>query len=364
MTQANLSVDTLTEFLALGNTHYYIFDLGRLVHQIPNEQFAAIEAGQQPYPTPSQRHAHLAIVFWHKSNSKQPYIWFTKLPLDERGLINHAARQHYLQIIMQALGRDITAESKPEQDELLKQNPYIFTPDDDKRAAFYAKVNILLAQPPSIYFEDVEHFILQHNAADNWQNLGLQGLHEVAARLSRQLRLCDAINQNLTSWPAPFQHSLLVALEHHPLPDILQKRIFQQLQVAIDNSDVPNQITLLRALASSIQKAGTAPLINHLHSILKQSLNKAQQEDLLVTVAARLWPVLLNSELRSQYLTRLSEDPQLFAQVFMDLVGLPELRPFMLQILRKTPATESSQSEIMNKAISYLKSSLHTANKG
>lgn len=360
MTQANLSVDTLTEFLALGNTHYYIFDLGRLVHQIPNEQFAAVEAGQQPYPTPSQRHAHLGIVFWHKSNPKQPFIWFTKLPLDERGLINHAARQHYLQIIMQALGRDITAESKPEQDELLKQNPYIFTPDDDKRAAFYAKVNILLAQPPSIYFEDVEHFILQQSDVNSWQRLGLQGLHEVAARLSSQPRLCDAIDQNLTNWPASFQHSLLVALEHHILPDGLQKLLFDELQLAIDKADVPRQITLLRAFAGSIQNAPTAPVINYLHKVLEQPLSKVQQEDILVIVAARLWPVLLNNELRRQYLLLLSEDPQLFAQVFMDLVGLPELRPFMLQILRETPATEIS----LNKAINYLKSSLHTANKG
>ncbi|RUO34659.1 DUF3549 family protein [Aliidiomarina soli] len=348
MTQAN-SVDTLTEFLTIGDTHYYIFDLGRLVQQIANTEFALIEAGQQPYPTPLQQHAWLGIVFWHKNNAQSPYIWFAKFPLDERGLISHGARQHYLQIIVEALGRDITAPTSAEQDEILKQNPYIFTPAEDKRAAFHAKVSYLLEQPASIYFEDAEAFILGKSQPADWQQLGLQGLHDVAVRLNQQPKLATAIHQHFDSWPAPFQKVLCETLEQHPLPSSLQHNLTARLQQQRGEAALPQHISLLRALSSSVQSGSR--ITSELQRAIRALLDTSCEPDLLVILAARLWPLLEDDGIRTAYLNQLATQPDLFPHLFADLVALPALRPHLLLLLH----SPDQQSEALQSAITAMK---------
>lgn len=369
MTQASFSVDTLTEFLTMGETHYYIFDLGRLVRQIPNDEFAAMEAGQRPYPTPAQQHAWLAIVFWRKGTPQQssPYIWFAKFPLDERGLINHAARQHYLQIIMQALGRDITAEASPQQEELLKQNPYIFTPSEDKRAAFHAQVSCLLQQPPSIFFDDVQSFILGQRQPADWQQLGIQGVHDLAARLDQQSQVRQAIHQQFQSWPAGFIKALATALEHQILPLDLQQNLQALFAQAVSRSAQEPEysellLPLLRSLSASVVDAAGAAESNLFTELPRQtqrllaaqSLSTSLEQDILVVLAARCWPLLQDTNLRATFLERLSQHGDLFSHLFADLVTVPALRMHFLLLLRD-PSTASVQ---VQEAIARLKNTM------
>lgn len=348
MNQDTISVDTLTEFLKMGDTHYYIFDLSRLVRRIENEEFAAMEAGMLPFPTPMQQHAWLAIVFWHKARKDQPYVWFAKFPLDERGLLNHGARQHYLQIIVEALGRDITAQAAPEQEELLKQNPYIFTPPEQKRAAFHAKVGILLEQSTSIYYEDAEAYILGRNSSQQWQDLGVQGLHDVASRLSQSPKVAERIAANFELWPDQFQHALSNILEHHELPSGLVSNLSSLLQKDINNGPSQLSVHLLRSLASAAESKAVQLSVRQL---LSKPLPSSLAQDLLIIVAARCWPALQDNKARQLYIERLSDcAPDLFPHLFADLVGIPQQRPHLLQLLR----SQKEQPESVQQALAQM----------
>ena len=81
------TISSISALLNLSDSQYCIYDIGRRVDKISIEQFEKIEAAQLPYPFPIQGHAMLAIAFWQKQ-STSPYLWFVKLPLDERGLLN------------------------------------------------------------------------------------------------------------------------------------------------------------------------------------------------------------------------------------------------------------------------------------
>ncbi|RUO25403.1 hypothetical protein CWE09_01315 [Aliidiomarina minuta] len=348
MNQDTLSVDTLTEFLKMGDTHYYIFDLSRLVRRIENEEFAAMEAGMMPFPTPMQQHAWLGIVFWHKARKDQPYVWFAKFPLDERGLLSHGARQHYLQIIVEALGRDITAQAAPEQEELLKQNPYIFTPPEQKRAAFHAKVGILLEQSASIYYEEAEAYISGHNSSQKWQDLGVQGLHDVASRLSLNPKVAERIATHFEQWPEQFQHALSNVLEHHLMPSGLVSNLNSLLQKDINNGPGKLSVHLLRSLASAADSKAVQLSVRQL---LSKPLPSSLAQDLLIIVAARCWPALQDSKARQLYIERLSDcAPELFPHLFADLVGIPQQRPHLLQILR----SHKEQPESVQQALAQM----------
>lgn len=378
MTQANFQVDSISEFLSVADTHYHIFDLSRLVRQIPNAQFAAIEGGQQPFPTPLQQHAWLAIVFW-RQHTKQPFIWFAKFPLDERGLLNHAARQHFLQIIVEALGRDLTADTTAEQDELLKQNPYLFTPSEAKRAAFHAQVGQLLEQPPSMYYEDVESFLVGKREPSDWQQLGMQGLHDAATRLQYSPAICRAISEHFSRWPLEFQRQLAAALEHQVLPTHLRDNLIASLveYCALDtvNSDKAEHVgILLRSLGGTLlalSQPGPATAAEqstqdsteatmqrirlHLRRLLEQDrLLPAQEADILVIIGARCWPLLNDASFRKLFLNRLSHHEGLFSHVFADLVAIPELRIHLLMILRDSDA----QSATLRSAFARLQQQL------
>lgn len=330
-----MRIETLTDFLTAGDTDYAIFDLGRLVRQIPNEQFAAIETGLMPYPGPLQQHAWLGILFWGRAAQTAPYIWFAKFPLDERGLLNHAARQHFLQIIVEALGSDITTNPDQDQQKRLSQNPYLFTPDDTKRAAFHARVSLYLQQPASIYFEDVQAFILGQREPATWQQLGLQGLHDVAARLNTTPPLAHAIARQLEHWPQDFSHKVLLSLEHHELPDSLSHSIRQR--IASDTLTPPRLVTHLRALAGA---GNTDAVTTTLSDVLQRYQSAPELDDILIIIAARLWPTLEDNNLRQLFIEQLATRTELFPHLLADLIAIPLLRPYLLALLRE-PDTHS-----------------------
>ena len=115
------TIDTISQLLQASNSQYRLYDIGRKITKISKEQFEKIENNQLPYPAPSQGHACIAIAFWQKQ-SPQPYLWLVKLPLDERGLLNQGARNHFIAIIVEALGSDLTQDANEQQEELLKSN--------------------------------------------------------------------------------------------------------------------------------------------------------------------------------------------------------------------------------------------------
>ncbi|MDX1704856.1 DUF3549 family protein [Pseudidiomarina sp.] len=334
-----MAILTLSQLLDAGQSEFYIYDLGRRLQAIETSEFNAIEAQQAPYPFPLQGHAWLAIVFWSQAaeGATEPFLWFLKFPLDERGLLDLQAQQGFITQVLTLLGNKVTGALNEEQRQQLQQSPYLFTPAEEKRAALHARLTKRLEQPPSVHYETAESALAQPEAPQ-WQQIGLQGLHDVAARLHAGQRLSAQIADNFHSYPQPLQRALAIALEHQsspqPLTDALAKRVLSEAQPG------EQRLNLLRSCASASHTEAVRDAVAH-------CLGNPDQDE-LVLIPARMWSALQPGNekvnLLELYMLRLAEYPamqaerqnnQLFAALTADLLRLPAIRPHLLSLLRR-----------------------------
>ncbi|ASG66015.1 hypothetical protein CEW91_07595 [Idiomarina piscisalsi] len=337
---AEQSITTLGDFLKAGQTDYQVFDIGRRLTEISQEQFDAIEHQQQPYPYPIARQAQIAVLFQHKSAEQPPYLWFLQFPLDERGLLNLAARNQYLEYVINALGHEITGELTEEQQQQLQQNPYLLTPSETQRAALHAHVQCQHNLSPSIHFETAEAYLLNPNDSLDWQNIGLQGLHDVAARLMQHNDISTAIAEHFASYPGGVRSPLAAALEHQSIPAHLRNALLELINT--DDSELTTDA--LRALASTSDEPRVQKQI--------ASLIENANTDQLVVIAARLWPVLAEPTTLNSYLNAIAKlDMTLFDTLFQDIIALPTVRPQLLSLI-----AQQQLSEPVQQALNRLKS--------
>ncbi|USD36785.1 DUF3549 family protein [Ferrimonas sp. SCSIO 43195] len=319
MTMEN--INTLHQFLQAAGVQYQVFDMGRRVTPIDPIEFAQIEAMTTPYPYPRNGHAWLGILFWNPQESQQHFIWFLKLPVDEQGLLNPAARSQFLQTVVDGLGRDPTAPMTEAQQEGLKSNPFIFAPGQEKLAVFHARVNLQLARPASIYFEHCQSYLKGQMGWDNWQQVGLQGLADILARLTKQQarhELPTAIGQMP---PQPLAALASVA-ENFPCGEAMADAWLHLMQDG--SNDAINQM-VLRGLAGADQALAKAIDLALPHA----------SADTLVVIAARCWGPLAEPQRMMAYLERLAtEDKELFVALYSDLVSMPSLRQQVLTAIR------------------------------
>lgn len=338
------NIATISELLALSNSQYRIYDLGRRIDKISKEQFNKIELNQVPYPYPSQGHAFIAISFWQKQPS-QPFLWFVKLPLDERGLLNLAARDHFIAIIIEALGANLTVDPSEKQEELLKSNPYHFTPAQYKLASLNSKIKLELKQPLSEYFELCNQYILGNLAWDNWQEIAVQGICDFASQINQNdnaTNLVSALPLMKTEVLLP----LCSALENETLPLALIDGIIEYFNNAADEKNkLQIQSHLLRALSASCQHP-------HVIDFAKKLLsNKLLPTEMLIILSGRCWQLWLDPEMLMEYLESviLANDQQLFSAIFKDLVAIPAIRPNIFLCMR-----DPKRSDELTQAIGML----------
>ncbi|PSW12606.1 DUF3549 domain-containing protein [Photobacterium sanctipauli] len=319
---------TLTQLLDNAGCQYKIFDLGRRVAEIDVEQFKAVEDNRQPYPWPLQQHANLSISFWQENNP--PWIWFLRLPLDERGLLKQAAVGDFIKYVIEAMGATLNTTPTEEEQEKLAANPYTFKPNDDKMAIFHAQLRQQLSLPASQYYEHAQHFLTGELGWDKWQGVGLQGLADVCARM-KQENNATLLRKSVNQLPLTPLYALLGCLEHCDLPENLSSRIAGRIsdESAVEQADLFLVGALLRALSGA-----DSTLLN---KTLKQVLGQPElcHPEVLVAIAGRCWNGLADTETAGLFLQRLAEagDQTLFNQLFADLVMLPILRGIMLQVL-------------------------------
>jgi hypothetical protein len=322
------SIDTISDLLSLSNSQYRIYDIGRKIDKISKEQFQKIELNQLPYPFPVQGNACIAITFRQKK-SEQSYIWFVKLPLDERGLLNQAARNHFIAIITEALGADLSVNPTEKQEELLKANPYHFTPAQYKLAALNSLLTVELKKPASEYFIHTQEYISGKLGWGNWQNIGVQGITDLVARLSfdnNEQLLLDA----LPHLPEQVLYPLCAALENEKLSLALLTVLIQRIERSIDKSNQADKTQLLRALASTSQHPKTEQLVDQLFE--KALLST----DDFITLAARCWLLLEKPATMMRFLEAMlkSQEQNVFSAIFKDLVAIPVIRPILFQCIR------------------------------
>ncbi|AVJ55664.1 DUF3549 domain-containing protein [Idiomarina sp. OT37-5b] len=328
------SISTLGEFLQAGKADYQVFDLGRCLHEIDQTTFDRIERQQQPYPFPIRQQAQLAVLFRHRQQPDNDYLWFIQLPLDERGLLSSAARDHYLEFVLNALGHEITGSLTDEQEQQLKQNPYLFTPSDVQRAALHARIAVQRRAAPSLYFDDAETYLASQQG--DWQNLGMQGLHDCAARLAQLPQLCAAIASHFTDYPAAVRQQLAAALEHQPLPAKLR----DALVTVAATSTAETRCDAMRALASCAEQG---PVIQLIRNQLTTTASESLDADRLTVMAARLWPALADPTRLTRYIHAIAQlQPVMFDALFQDIISLPQLRPLLLSLLAQGQLSNDS----------------------
>lgn len=346
------TIDTISQLLHSSNSQFQLYDIGRKIEKISKEQFEKVELNQIPYPSPSQGHACIAIAFWQEK-SPQPYLWLLKFPLDEQGLLNQGARNHFIAIIVEALGSDLTQDANEQQEELLKNNPYLFTPAQYKLASLNSKIKVELAQKPSEHLASFLRYISGDNDWHNWKDIGVQGITDFAVRIKESSNSQKLINA-LPNLPNEVLFPLCGALENEELPVELIQTLVNLLQQSLvlsktsekeHTSLLQKQQYLLRSLASNCQHEHVKEFI---HTLLKQ---KNITPELLITLSGRCWTVLANPEQLMAYFEQVvaCDNQDLFISVFKDLVAIPATRSIVFECMRSP-----NRSEIFSQAIGQL----------
>ncbi|WP_418110141.1 DUF3549 family protein [Vibrio parahaemolyticus] len=329
------NIQTLTQLLKNSHCEYQIFDLGRRIKTINSQLFADVEKGLCPYPYPMQRKAHLAIAYWNEQ--KQPWIWFLKFELDERGLLKQSDIGNFIKYVVEAMGTRLSEEMSEEQQQKLSNNPYTFKPSEDKMAVFHSQVRANLDLPTSQYYEHTQHYFTGGLGWENWQTVGLQGITDIAARLGKEQNAVT-LRKALNHLPNEPLYALLGALEHVDLQERLAQRIAEKAQQEIHSTEP--DLFLLSALTRALAGASTEVSLPVLEAILQSP--RLSHQEVLIGIAGRAWHLLSDAKIAEQFLLRLAQtgNQTLFNQLFADLVMLPELRMVLLPLLHSSPSEE------------------------
>ncbi|MBH0055624.1 DUF3549 family protein [Pseudoalteromonas sp. SWXJZ94C] len=336
-------IATLGQLLDNAGTQWRAFDIGRHITKLDKKQFLAIEQAQVPYPYPLAGHAWLAIQFWDVKASKEPYVWFLKFPVDEQSMLVSASRDHFADMVIQALGTEITGE---QADGKLDNNPYIFTPNANKLAAFNAQIKVLLKQPASQYYEHAQLYFSGKIGFDNWQSVALQGIADFALRLDSDTNLSN-LKKAWSHLPVEVLQPLSAMLEHVEIPTSISELLVDYAQTAIDNKDTIAITSALRAISKGQAQGLCAQLVDN---VLSSPVG--QDSDVLLTIAGRCFTQLENPERLHIFMDNCAHHQQieeLFPSIFADLVAIPTIRPHLLGLLRK-----ENRSETLARAIGRL----------
>lgn len=318
--------------------------MGRRVSKLSNEQFKSFEEATAPYPYPLQQKAWLAILFWDKKRSEQHYLWFLKFQLDEQGKLIQATRNHFLAMVIEVLGTQLTG-SNSEQQQKLDNNPYTFKPDQNKLAYVNALIKQQLKQPASVYYEHAQSYLSGAQGWQSWQQVGIQGLADVAARIDADNNQ-SIVQQALPHLPTEVLTPLCAQLEHSQIPTHLTESLINIAEQALENNQKPLLINTIRAISYS--KA--APLRQQLLSKVLAS-TFAQDIEILIVITGRCWLDLYDDTLRLAFLEKLAalNDIELFQGLVADLVAIPAVRNKVLSSFRST-----ERSPTLAKAIGHL----------
>lgn len=336
----NASIETLTDFLQSTNASFRIFDMGRRLGKLEVQRFQAFEKNEIPYPYPLMRQAWFAVLIWNPKQAGQQQIWFLRFPLDEQGKLVFAARDDLLKRLAQSVGDQLYGEVDPEQDPL-KDNPFSFTPDQQRMAAFHAQATNLLKQPASEFLQTVLDYLKPGGDLSQWQNLGIQGIADFCARMDENQR-ADKLAKALTEMPVEPYCAFCQQLENvaipHQVASAIGKRI-QQTQALASEIQAPIYAHSLRALSQCIDT-------DTRQALTQDVLNQAVSNDieLLAAIGSRNWVDLKAPALGLSYLQRLAENnagQESFALMLQDLLFLPEMREPVMNNLRNPERGES-----------------------
>lgn len=308
---------TLLEFLEDTGARVRVYDLGRRVSELDRETMLGFEKAAAPYPLPMQRKAWLALVQLIDDRSGEPVIWFLRLDLDEQGLLVQAERDYLLSRLLESAQASVDG-ADPQV--FLQDNPYAFTPRDDRMAQFHALLSRDLGQPPSRFYAHALEYFSGAPGWDQWSFVGYQGIADVACR-HRNQPLTDAIAQLPMEPLIALGHCLESQRLEAPLRDALLGRLDEELDRAEPVTGIV--ATLIRAVSRNSDQA-----------VVQASLRRvldhpgAGNIEWLAAISGRAWEALSDTQLLDHYLRRLATNDHgqaAFAHCVSDLLSLPGL---------------------------------------
>ena len=305
--------------------------MGRCIRPLDPQAFLALENGETQVQYPRQQHFWCGIVYWNKNLSEQRYIWFIKFPVDERGYIVDAARQHFLEKVFTAL-----ASANPDNNidlaktEQNSENPYIFQPNQQQLADFNANTRKSIGLPPCDDFQLALSYLKAPYIQD-WRNISLQGLADVVVFASEDA--LTSILNTLKILPATVCQHLLSSLENKPISQQQATNIINDSdwQANIENNAYSYQLRALSQMPNETDRQTLiAQLLSETNSVTK---------DVLIVIAGRHWTGLNEANMMRflESAAELDTDAhsfEFFCSLFADVVQLPQTRNEALKALR------------------------------
>ncbi|WP_443631724.1 DUF3549 family protein [Candidatus Njordibacter sp. Uisw_056] len=320
-------METLSDLLQQLQGQYRIYDMGCRLSKLSSTDFKKFEEGQKAYPLPWLRHAWVSILSWSpkslKLQASSPTVWFLKLPLDERGLLIQAARDEFLNQLLETIGTNMLDEqASSEWAEQLKHSNLAFTPDQARMAAFHAQASITLDQPASRFYPAVRSYMSSEDSQQNWQELGLQGFADFAMRLDQQQQW----QQKISQLPAAVLETIAAQLENQKLDHLASKAFILRGEASINNAE---KVACLRAISQSTDAASR-------QHWLKQILDKDNmvEVELLATITSKCSDDLLKPDLMDLFIHQCAADQGVFNGLVQELMYQPKLRIKVLEAFR------------------------------
>ena len=336
-----MKTPSLSHFLIQADTQIRFFDLGRRVTKISLPDFQKFERYEMAYPFPYEQSAWLGILFWNKKDKSQHNIWFLRMPLDETGFIQLSSRDEFVHMLLSRVTEQLERdEKKPALQHLLKDNPYVFKPTQDKLAVFHSKARLILQQEPSQFFEKAMTY-LHGNNHKQWEHLGIQGITDIAVRCCHDDAVYKTLLQTLSKIPAPVFNAFTQNLENERINIKLAKIIAERLLKSSDEQVLANGIRGLANCQSRSLKHET------ILAVLKKYNPKHTLP--LIAISAKAWEVLHEDDIRRLYLEQLAANPmgaELFNSLIIDLMFIPGLREKIMAEFRNP-----QRSELLSKSV-------------
>jgi len=333
---------TIGELIANSGAQIRVFDLGRRIQEIPADFFARFEQLAEPYPVPYLKQAWLGILSWNAGEPGQHNIWFLKLPLDEQNILQPGPRDAFLQ-------HWLKVASVPDKEH--GEAPCSYKPDANRMAYFHALALQTLGQPATQYYSTARAYLSGDMGWDNWQQLGLQGLAEVVARLdieNNSLLLQNA----LPNMPAVPRNVVLGFLENAHPDQSLTTTINDTLsKVVADGAEASDLAAFARGLSQSVNADQRILL---LQALLQHPKNKSVE--LLAAMGSRCWQDL-RGNLLLNYLESLARNEQgegAFNALVGDLLSLPGMREQFMTVLA-SPERSDTLVKTINKLFSAVR---------
>jgi len=321
------NVITLCEFIEQTGAQVRAYDIGRRISDLGREQFLAFENATAPYPLPMQRKAWFALVQLPAGAPANPVIWFLRLDLDEQGLLVQAERDYLLNRLLESAQAQ-TQGADPQA--FLQDNPYAFTPREDRMALFHALLSADLGLPPSRFYPHALEYFQGKPGWDQWNFVGYQGIADVACRHDD-----EPLSAAIAYLPREPLTALCHCLESTAIGVALTRALAERLQQTLleQPADAPLLAALLRGLSGGV--GADASVVQALHDVLKQPVGK--NVEILAAISGRAWEALNQPELLHIYLRRLAENDHgqaAFEHCISDLLSLPVLADTARQALR------------------------------